>query len=264
MTVSISTALFDRVVCGVDRSEAGLIAARAAALVAEPDGSLTVVAASDSSIAVQTGWNMGQVRDELAADAAAALEQAVAVARPLHSVEDKLVQGDPLHVLLAEVERREATTVVVGSHGHARATGIALGSVATHLLHEAPCAVLVARGNVLAGRWPRRVFVGIDGSEHSAQAYRVGAELSARLDADLHALVATHDRGVDLDAARRIAPDAEERYARPLDLLSVVSGHSDLIVVGSRGLRGVRAVGSLSERLAHETLSSVLVVRSRE
>ena len=33
------------------------------------------------------------------------------------------------------------------------------------------------------------------------------------------------------------------------------------MVVRSRGLRGIRAFGTLSERLAHETRSSVLVVR---
>jgi nucleotide-binding universal stress UspA family protein len=36
---------------------------------------------------------------------------------------------------------------------------------------------------------------------------------------------------------------------------------ADLVVVGSRGLRGLKALGSVSERVAHQARSSVLVVR---
>jgi nucleotide-binding universal stress UspA family protein len=36
---------------------------------------------------------------------------------------------------------------------------------------------------------------------------------------------------------------------------------SDLLVVGSRGLHGIRALGSVSERVAHKAPCSVLVVR---
>jgi nucleotide-binding universal stress UspA family protein len=263
MSTLASTQVFDCVVCGVDRSDAGLAAARAAALVTDPQGSLTLVSANDSSVAVHAGWGISQVLDELAADAAAALEEAAAAARPLHALEGTLVAGDPLRALLAEIGRRDATAVVVGSHGHARATGIALGSVATYVLHEAPCSVLVARGEIVAGHWPRRIVVGIDGSEDSARAYRAASELAERLGSELRAVVATHDRGVDLEAARLIAVDIEVHDSRALDVLSVASRACDLVVVGSRGLRGLRALGSLSERLAHETRSSVLVVRDR-
>jgi nucleotide-binding universal stress UspA family protein len=57
---------------------------------------------------------------------------------------------------------------------------------------------------------------------------------------------------VDIEAARRTARRLEE---------CVFSRPSDLLVVGSRGLRGVRALGSLGERPAQESRSSVLVVR---
>jgi nucleotide-binding universal stress UspA family protein len=39
------------------------------------------------------------------------------------------------------------------------------------------------------------------------------------------------------------------------------SVESDLLVVGSRGLHGPRALGSVSERVGHRALCSVLVVR---
>jgi len=260
MSTLAATHVFDRVVCGVDRSDAGAAAARAAALVTDPEGSLTLVSANESSIAVHAGWNMSQVMEELTTEADAALEQGSKAAGALHEFEGKLIEGDPLLALLAEIERRAATAVVAGQHGHTRATGIALGSVATQLLHEAPCSVLIARGEIDPRYWPRRIIVGIDGSEHSARAHEAARTLASRFGAELRAVAATRDH-VDLEAARRIAPELREHDSHALDLLSVYSGTTDLMVVGSRGLRGIRALGSLSERLAHETRSSVLVVR---
>lgn len=138
MTATTRTAIFDRVVCGVDRSDEGLAAARAAALVAEPAGELTLVTA-----------------------------------------------------------------------------------------------------------------------------YEAARTLAARTGAELRAIVATRDARVDVEAAKAIAPECEEHDARALDALDVASETADLVVVGGRGLRGLRALGSLSERLAHEARSSVLVVRAR-
>ena len=263
MSATIRTDVFDRVVCGVDRSDEGLAAARAAALVTDPAGELTLVTAYDRSAAVHAGWEIAHVLQQLAQEATQALEAGQDVVWPLHEADAKLVEGDPLRTLLEEIERRNTTLVVVGSHGLSRPVGIALGSVATYLLHQAPCPVLVARGEVAPGRWPRRVVAGLDGSADSARAYEAALALAERTGAELRTIVATKDARVDLDATRQIAPDCEEHDARALDALTVASETADLVVVGSRGLRGLRALGSLSERLAHEARSSVLVVRGR-
>jgi nucleotide-binding universal stress UspA family protein len=256
------TNVFDRVVCGVDGSDAGLTAARAAALVTAPDGSLTLVSANDPSIAIHAGLNTARVLEELAVEAQGALERGRVEAESLHPLEEKLVEGDPLDCLLAEIAGQEATAVVVGSHGISRAIGIALGAVSTYLLHEAPCSVVIARGSIDAELWPRRIVVGVDGSTDSARAIEAATVLAARFDAELRAMVATKDLRVDLDAVRRTAPGCEEHDAQALDLLTGTSETVDLIVVGSRGVRGLRALGSLSERIAHEAHCSVLVVRS--
>ncbi|MEX2256894.1 MAG: universal stress protein [Acidimicrobiia bacterium] len=261
MPTSTHITVFDRVVCGVDRSDAGVSAARAAGLLTSPEGSLALLAVNDTSIAVHAGWAMPHVLQELAEEAQAALERGRTEAEPLHALEAKLVEGDPLHCLLAEIARREATLVAVGSHGISRATGIALGSVSTHLLHEAPCAVLVARGPIDVGRWPRNIVVGVDGSADSERALDVARSLGKRFDVEVRAITAARDAHVDLEAARRIAPEVEEHDARALDALGVAAETSELVVLGSRGLRGLRALGSLSERLAHDARHSVLVVR---
>lgn len=264
MKTHTHTTVFDRVVCGVDRSDAGVTAARAAGLLTAPDGSLTLVSANDTSIAVHAGWGMAQVLEELALEARRALELGRTEAEPLHPLQAKLVEGDPLKCLLAEIAECDATAVVVGSHGISRATGVALGAVSTYLLHDAPCPVLIARGSIDAHRWPRRIVVGVDGSDDSAQAAEVAAALAERFGGDLRAIVATRDARVDLELARRIAADCEEHDGPALDVLEAASKSADLIVLGSRGLRGLRALGSLSERIAHDAHCSVLVVRSPE
>lgn len=261
MQTGTHTTVFDRVVCGVDRSAAGVCAARAAGVITSVEGSLALVAVDDPSIAVHAGWGMPQVLKELAEEAQAALERGRAEAEPLHALEAKLVEGDPLHCLLAEIARRDATLVAVGSHGLSRATGIALGAVSTHLLHEAPCAVLIARRAIDVGRWPRSIVVGVDGSPDSESALHAALDLAHRFDREVRVITATQDAHVDLEAARRMAPDLEAHDARALDALTVAAETADLVVVGSRGLRGLRALGSLSERLAHEAERSVLVVR---
>ena len=40
------------------------------------------------------------------------------------------------------------------------------------------------------------------------------------------------------------------------------SRDADLLVVGNRGLHGLRALGSVAERVAHQAACSVLVVRA--
>jgi nucleotide-binding universal stress UspA family protein len=201
------------------------------------------------------------VLEQLAEAARAALERGRSEADPLHRVDARLAKGEPRARLLAELEHEEATLAVVGSHGVSRTTGIALGAVSTHLLHESPCPVLIARGRIDAERWPRSIVAGVDGSPESGAALAAARALAGRAGASLRVMVATEDAHADVEVARRLAPDLEAHEARALDVLNVASETADLVVVGSRGLRGLRALGSLSERLAHEARCSVLVVR---
>jgi nucleotide-binding universal stress UspA family protein len=55
--------------------------------------------------------------------------------------------------------------------------------------------------------------------------------------------------------------DVKETFHEPVRALVGASGIVDLVVVGSRGLHGVKALGSVSERVAHQANCSVLVVR---
>ena len=253
--------VFDNVVCGVDDSDAGVLAARVAASLAEPQGSLTLVSVENTKIAVHAGFQMAAVSGQLLGEAREALERGLEAASPLRDATTRLLSGEPLDCLLDEIERLEAGLVVVGSHGFSRPAGIALGSVATHMLHDAPCSVLLARPPRHLERWPTSIVVGLDGSAESAVATRVARQLGTRFGADVR-IVAAAGGHTDLDLARRIAADLELLPGKPVDELVVLSDFADLVVVGSRGLKGLRALGSVSERVAHEARCPVLVVRT--
>ena len=97
------------------------------------------------------------------------------------------------------------------------------------------------------GRWaptatfPRRIIVGVDESEPSARALAIGRELSRRT-------------GADLDPVHVID-------SSPAAALVERATADDLLIVGSRGRRGLRSLGSVSEAVAHRAHGSVLVVR---
>jgi len=171
----------------------------------------------------------------------------------------KVVQGVAWESLLDEVEQGERSLVVVGSHGQSRMRGIVLGSTATELVHKAPCPVLLTR-EASAG-FPMRVVVGVDGSSESARAYGIAEYLAARFEADLWPVVASGGDGFDKRRVREIVGRYEELPDEPARALVAAAADADLVVVGSRGLHGLKALGSVSERVAHGARCSVLVVR---
>jgi nucleotide-binding universal stress UspA family protein len=167
--------------------------------------------------------------------------------------------GGPAGGLLRAISHSGATLAVVPAPAHSRAVGITSGAVPTFVLHEAPCSVLVARARPPGASGG--VIVGVDGSPESIGTLAAGRTVALRLGLPLRAVTATGDAHVNLDAARRAAPGVEEHHRNAVDLLAHLSEDADLLVVGSRGLKGVRSLGSVSERVAHEARCPVLVVR---
>ena len=77
MTVetAAATAVFDRIVCGIDETPASLEAARQAARLRSPGGLLRLAAVADVDIAVHAGFRTSHVLEELDAAARAAEER---------------------------------------------------------------------------------------------------------------------------------------------------------------------------------------------
>lgn len=162
--------------------------------------------------------------------------------------------GPPAGALVEELKRRRATLVAIGGRDYRRLPGVLLGSVAVALLHDAPCSVFVARHDEGGPRSFRSVAVGYDGSPLAAAALATAAAIARRLDARASVVVA---EGAEPPQAPGIAVVEDPRP--PVEALRDAA--CDLLVLGSRGLHGVRALGSVSERVAGTSAASVLVVR---
>ena len=253
--------IFDRVICGVDPSEESLEAVGQAARLVAGTGRLLLLSVVELDVTVDAGWAAGQVVAQLRSENESALERAHREIAHLRLAETRLVEGPAPARFQVEIARERATLLCLGTHGYRRSTGILLGSLTTTLLHDAPCSVLIARPPRDRAGFPSSIVVGVDGSAPSHAAAEVAAALRERYGASVRAIVVSGGKEIDLDAARRAALGAEEVPGKPVRALVEASSEADLLVVGSRGLHGLKALGSVGERVAHQARCSVLVVR---
>jgi nucleotide-binding universal stress UspA family protein len=250
--------VFKRILCGVDGTPASLVAVRQAQRLQDENGSVLLSAVANLAEAAQAGTAAPHAAELLQHEAEAALAEAQAIAP---SASSKLVNGDPVAVLLKQAEDEGATLIAIGSHGHRRAAGLLLGSVAARVLRDATCSVLVARAARDVEAWPQTVVAGVDGSVESSAAFEVAQSVADRFGGSVRAVASTKDQ-LDREATQAVPPEVEEHDAPVVDVLVGASESADLVVVGSRGLHGLKAIGSVSERVAHQAHSSVLVVRA--
>jgi len=198
------------------------------------------------------------------------------------------------HAIAERARALGAELVVVGTHGHTGLKHVVLGSVAEGTVKEAPCSVLVVKGDGAPALPPKSVVVGIDFSPHAGEALEAATDLAREFGAALHLVHALDVRipfvtpyevavpDAFLESARQAALDrlsglVEEKRqagldarahlasAPPASALSEVAAqiHADLVVTGSRGLTGLKHVilGSVAERTLRYAPCSVLVVK---
>lgn len=256
---SAARSVFSRILVGVDGTEPGFEACRQAVRFAETGASIEAVSVVQLSDAIHAGWSASRFADEMQRDAEAALDKAIAILGD--SALRKLINGSIAEALLHEIDRSNATTVAIGSHGHHRTTEIIFGGVAGDLLHRAPCSVLVARSPLAGAAFPASIVAGVDGSAQSRVALAVAARLADRFAASLRVVVGLRGKDIDPEAVRLLASQVDLVDLPPVDALDAEAQRNDLLVVGSRGLHGLRSLGSVSERVAHKARCSVLVVR---
>lgn len=259
---------FDRLLVGVDGSPAGLVALRQALRLRAPGAPVVAVTVCHTTLAIHAGFDAPRIAAQLQDEAQTAQVEADAVMADHEHATSLLVEGRPVPVLAELIRRHEATLLVLGSHGGSRAGGMILGSVATELLHDARCSVLLAREPNGGETFPRQIVLGLDGSPHSARAALVAAKLAQRLGVALLPIAGEGGKYIERLAVEAIARElggdvtAVRFDARPpVEALVGSAEEGDLIVLGSRGLHGIRALGSVSERVAHGAPCSVLVTR---
>jgi nucleotide-binding universal stress UspA family protein len=111
--------------------------------------------------------------------------------------------------LVGLAERERAGTLVVGSPHRGAIGRTLLGSVAHHVLHHAPCEVIVApRGYAGRERQPRIAMVGVayDGTAESRTALRRAEALCRDTGASLHLIVAEDPVVAGIEGGEEFTP----------------------------------------------------------
>ena len=251
--------VFARVVVGVDGTDWGFEALRQAlALAPAEDSRVDAVTALHTSPAARAGFEAAHWVDVLSEEAAAARDAAATILGDRAGSSARIARGTPLHVLRQARDESHATLLVLGARYSSRFLGIMLGDTASELLHDGSCSVLLARPQQEGAWQPRRVVLGLDGSAPALTALATADELASRVGATVEVVCATSG-GSPPEGAWTGRVDSWAP-AQPVAALVGRSREADLVIVGSRGLHGLRALGSVSERVAHWAHCSVLVV----
>jgi nucleotide-binding universal stress UspA family protein len=254
---------FKSILCGVEGTPESTIAVRAALALQTPETTLHFVAV-DATFELRPEYSKESLEAALKGAKELAEEAGVSAttAMPAGKYASK--------VLLAEAEKHDL--MVIGTHDHSRVAGIVLGSTASETVHDTERPVLVAR-EPQNGGFLNSILLATDGSEGSRAAARVAGALTATYGGKLEVLHVDDgkhsDSGPELDA--ELDEIALATGAKPR--LSTTSGHptekivegaseraSSLIVCGRRGVSGLKALGSVSERVMHQAETSVLLV----
>lgn len=258
---------FGRIVCGIDGSRSSKLAAEQAVALAGPATALVFVCVREAA-----GAGASRRTTITPERADAALEEAIKSAREagVDAAAEILEGHDPRPILLDEASRSDL--LVVAAHAGSRAGGILLGGTAAAAVHRATVPVLVARRSPDAP-FPQRILVATDGSPDSERAVELTARIGHRHHSSVYMMSVDpgphgDQKSIAVDAvALSAAFSAEPRVLRESGnaderiLATAASEGVSLVVVGSRGLTGLRALGSVSERVAHQARCSVLVAR---
>jgi nucleotide-binding universal stress UspA family protein len=256
--------VFARIVVGVDGTDWGFEALRQA-LVLAPKGNtvLHAVTALDTAPAIHTGFRATDLAGLLEQEAEEAREAAEAIIAGREGRSARVVRGKPVDVLRRERDELQATLVALGGRRSSRFLGILLGDTGTELVHDAACSVLLACPADDRPWQPRKIVVGFDGSTYAEAALRSAEELAHAFSGSVEVVAATGGKPVERDTAGSDCVDTWDP-ASPVAALVERSRTVDLVVVGSRGVHGLRTLGSVSERVAHEAHCTALVVHESQ
>ncbi len=256
------------ILCAIDGSRASAEAARQAIAIAGTEAKLTFIA-----VAHRVGAGLVEQAELSEPRAEEALKRAEAAARRAGaSAETDLRSGTPPSDVLLDAAASH-DLLVVGGHDQSRVGGIMTGSTASQAAHRTDRALLMARRPPSGEEFLDRVLLASDGSPGSWPAARAASHL-ARAHGSRVEIVYVPDGvhpGLHRELARQVVAIEEETGSEPAvadwpghvpaRILEVADAErSSLIVIGRRGLKGLRALGSVSERVAHRAPCSVLLV----
>jgi nucleotide-binding universal stress UspA family protein len=265
---AVPAPMFADVLCAVDGTRGSLTAVRQGVALAGAEGCVTLLAVSATEGSGRyRGAAIDPARVTRVLDVAAQLarESGVKCARLSESAgppSKMIVQHAAHHGLLA-----------MGAPTMSWLGGLFTGGVAESVLRTFTTPLLLARPAPEEQPFGRRILVASDGGEESDRLVELGASLALRFGGGV---MLVHAVGVEsksrphkierqVGMLEAMLADACEVHVEPASPHSVIvevaaSGQASLILMGSRRPDGLRAIGSVSERVVHEAPCSVLVL----
>jgi nucleotide-binding universal stress UspA family protein len=259
---------FADVLCAVDGTPESLAAVEQAAALAGPGGHLTLLAVT--SFDAESAYRGPAIGP---AQAKRMLDSAVRIADEAHvsSTVEVDPAGPPSRVVLDWSAERNL--LAMGAPATSWFGGMFAGGVAVAAEGSFTTPLLVARSRPPEPPFGRRILVASDGLEGSDELVDVAARIARSRQADL---VLVHATGSSSKARRRRVEEQAQRLnvdpegstevrvqagsARAVIVETAVAMQASLILMSSRRLKGLRAIGSVSRRVVHQGHCSVLLM----
>jgi nucleotide-binding universal stress UspA family protein len=265
----VSALAFSDILCAVDGKRGGFAAVEQAASLAAPGAHLTLLAVTSfRSMGEHRGPALGPLETK------GILDRAMGIAREARvpSAAEVDPAAPPSQVVLDWSAQRDL--LAMGAPATSRLGGIFIAGVADTALGAFTTPLLAARDPAGEHPFAHRILVASDGLEGSDALVQLAGQLALRRGARvilLHASgheprgsqerIAEQERRLGLataDDASELRVESGSPHAAIVETAKAVG--ASLVVMGSRRLHGLRAMGSVSRHVVHEAGCSVLLV----
>ncbi len=255
------TGPFAKPICGVDGTPAAAEAARQAMAISGPQSALTLVAVASEAGAALTshGW-----LDHREAERAVRRLEAE-IARP-GALATEVISGLNVAKALAVRAGTGHDLLAAGAGGSAR-SGSLPGSTSSRLVHDARIPLLLARAPREGIRFPGAIMIAFDGSRDARRAAELGGRIAALQRAPVkivhvrQELSGRTEQAAALVRAHSVEPTVSVIEGEPAPALLEFAASQDvgLLVLGRRGISGLKLLGGVCEKAAGRAGCSVLL-----
>jgi nucleotide-binding universal stress UspA family protein len=142
--------MVSRIVVALDGSEASERTLPVLRQLAAPDGVRVEIVHVREQLVGRPGGPLRVNEDDLMARVKEQAAELSKAGYDTHLHIEKTIGEQPAHIIAALADRSGADLIITGTRGHGPVAGLLLGSVATRLLHVAPCPVVVVPSKVSA------------------------------------------------------------------------------------------------------------------